>query len=234
MRKYVLFFILSMTGAVLNIVFNIALTHYIELPLFLDTIFTVAVTLSCGLVWGIVCGAFTNIINSMIWFKGWGGLLFALCSVAVACVTFIFMRLFPRELDLTKAALKTPFDIYENSRIRKWMDKMIVLILLSFALCFAMSVLGGIIAALILSMPSSHSPDALVSTGFSVTMFSRNVPAALSETLIRIPINIIDRLISAFAGYGIALAIRRLGSSAGRFRQSFFEREAARTLKDSF
>jgi len=210
MRKYVLFFFLSIAGSLLNIIVNIALTHYIELPLFLDTIFTVAVTLSCGLAWGILCGAFTNIFNSMIWFQGWGGLLFAFCSIATACVTFLFMRLFPRELTLIKTAPETPYDLYGNSHISKWMDKMIVLILLSFALCLVMSVLGGFLAALILSLPFSVSPDALVSTGFSSTMFGQNIPVFLSETLTRVPINIIDRLISAFAGYGAALGIRPL------------------------
>ncbi|MCL2265047.1 MAG: hypothetical protein FWC22_03295 [Treponema sp.] len=205
MRKYVFLFFFSITGSLFNIGFTIVLTHYIGLPLFLDTIFTIAVTLTGGLAWGILCGAFTNIINSMIWFQGWGGWLFAFCSIATAFVTWLFMRLFPREINLTTAVRKSHYDLYENSNISKWLDKMIVLILLSFALCITMSVLGGFIAALILSLPSSHSPEALVSKGFSDTMFNHGFPVFLQETLTRIPINIIDRLISVFAGYCIAL-----------------------------
>jgi len=37
------------------------------------------------------------------------------------------------------------------------------------------------------------------------TMFHNNIPILLNEILSRIPINIIDRLISAFAAFGIAL-----------------------------
>jgi hypothetical protein len=47
-------------------------------------------------------------------------------------------------------------------------------------------------------------------------MFRQGFPLILAEILSRIPMNIIDRLISAFSGYGIALAIsgflRRTGS----------------------
>jgi hypothetical protein len=38
-------------------------------------------------------------------------------------------------------------------------------------------------------------------------MFRQGSPLILAEILSRIPINIIDRLISAFSGFGIALAI---------------------------
>jgi hypothetical protein len=39
------------------------------------------------------------------------------------------------------------------------------------------------------------------------------IPLVLAEILSRIPINIIDRLITAYAGYGIAIALRKLSGS---------------------
>jgi len=93
------------------------------------------------------------------------------------------------------------------------MDRMVVIILLSFCLCIAMSVLGGLIAALIqmLIHPAAdgqiHNP---ASATLSPIMFRYNLPVILAEILSRIPINIIDRLVSAFGGYCIALGIRRV------------------------
>jgi len=210
MRKIVLLIFFSITGALLNIGCNVLFTYYIKLPLYLDTVFTVAVTLSCGLIWGTICGALSNIFSSIISFQGWGGLLFALCNIAAAYITWLFTRLFPRELNLTLSAPQIPYNFYGSGKISKWLDKIIVLILLSFALCLAMSVLGGFIAVIILSLPSSHSPEAVISSVFRSTMFSQKFPAILSETLSRIPLNIVDRLISVFAGYGIALGLRSL------------------------
>ena len=211
MRKSVLLIFICLTGSLLNIIFNLFFIYHAGIPLYLDTIFTIAVTLSCGLVWGVICGAFSNIISCIIWFSnGWGGFLFALCSAATAFITWLFMRLFPRELNLAGAAQTIPQGLYRSSQLSKVMDKMIVLILLSFALCLAMSVMGGFIAAFLLSLPSSHSDGAVISSAFSNTMFDRNFPVLLSEIFSRIPMNIIDRLISAFSGYGIALGFRSL------------------------
>jgi hypothetical protein len=93
-------------------------------------------------------------------------------------------------------------------------DRMIVLILLSFALCIAMSVLGGIIATFIQARASSQAAETAKTFSSAILrpiMFPQgSLPLALAEILSRIPINIIDRLITAFAGYGIAVALNAL------------------------
>jgi len=87
------------------------------------------------------------------------------------------------------------------------MDRMIVLILLSFALCLAMSILGGIIAGLII-INSSDAVEFGVSGILSETMFSQSTPIILSEIFSRIPVNIIDRLLSAYCGFLIAHCLK--------------------------
>ena len=73
-----------------------------------------------------------------------------------------------------------------------------------------MSILGGLIATIIQLINSSYSDDNGISAVLSATMFGQNVPMLLKEIISRIPVNIIDRLISVFAGYGIALLIQRV------------------------
>ena len=201
MRKIILL-VVCLAGAALNIGLN-RLCMLANIPLYLDTVFTIAVTLMGGLFFGSLCGALTNLIHHSVWFWGWEGYLFTLCNIATACITWLFIRIFPRELRLFAETDKTAPPVQS---LNKGMDRMIVLILLSFALCIAMSVLGGFLTALILSLSPAHAGERGLSVLLSTTLFNSNLPLVLVEILSRIPINIIDRLISAFGGYAIALA----------------------------
>jgi hypothetical protein len=102
----------------------------------------------------------------------------------------------------------------ESRRLAEAMNRMVALILLSFCLCLAISVLGGLVAALIQSINPSLAGRQGLSGHFSVTMFGKKLPLTLTEILSRIPVNIIDRLITVFAGYGIALIFARLNNKA--------------------
>jgi predicted lipid-binding transport protein (Tim44 family) len=177
-------------------------------PLFLDTVFTVTLTLTGGLFWGALTGALTNVIYNTFFFWGWEGYLFALCNIATALVTWLFMRFFPRELGQTPDASQPTPSPLKSRRFEMVADKVIVLILLSFGLCIAMSVLGGLISALIQIFNPSYAKEPFVSAAMS----DQNLPLILTEIMSRFPQNIIDRLITAFAGYGFALALHRIST----------------------
>ena len=206
---------LCLAGAVLNIALN-RLSSLVALPLFMDTVLTVALTFYGGLFWGILCGALTHLIHNMIWSGGWEMSLYVLCSMATAFLTWLFIRFFPRELDLSsrhakyEQMLRTAGIERQSGKLVKVMDRAIVLTLLSFALCLAMSVMGGLITAIILEINSSLHDQRVFGGMLSDTMFSPNIPVLVVEITARIPINIIDRLITAFAGYAIALGLSKL------------------------
>jgi hypothetical protein len=197
---------LCIVGALLNIAIN-RLAAY-EPLLFLDTIMTVSFTLLFGPLWGVITGALTNIISESIFFRGWEAYMFLLCNVATALITWFFICMFPRELNFNHAA---SIHVSHSRRLGIVMDRLIVLAMLAFVLCLAMSILGGLISAFIGYL---HSSSEIGSNPASIvlirTLFNGDIPAPLAEILVRIPINIIDRLITAFAGYGIALAVFRL------------------------
>jgi hypothetical protein len=92
------------------------------------------------------------------------------------------------------------------------MNILVALLLLSFVMCIAMSILGGLITVLINSFPSpfrgssSPSPERL----FKLALLRKDLPPAVIEILSRIPLNIIDRLLSVFGGYGVAVLLRRI------------------------
>jgi hypothetical protein len=210
MRKIAGMGVICLAGVLLNITIH-KLSTSIGIQLYLDTVFTVAVTFSCGLFWGAVCGALTNLICYTVWYWGWEAYLFTLCNIATAFITWYFMRLFPREFSLFRKVPETADTVFfKSTRLSRVMDKMIALTLLAFALCLAMSIMGGIISAAIWGANSSYPYENSLLIWLGKTMFTENIPTWVKEILARIPINMIDRIITAFAGFGIALLIKRV------------------------
>ena len=206
---------LCLAGALLNIMLN-KLSLLVGLPLFMDTVLTVALTFHGGLFWGTLCGVLTHLIYYTIWFEGWEMSLYTLCSIATALITWLFIRAFPRELDLSSRYAKYEQKLHtagierKSGKLVKLMDRAMVLTLLSFALCIAMSIMGGLITAIILEINSSLQGQRAFGGILSDTMFSPNIPVIVVEIAARIPINIIDRLITAFSGYAIALGVKKI------------------------
>ncbi|MDR2633224.1 MAG: hypothetical protein LBC51_06330 [Treponema sp.] len=191
-------------GAALNVFFSHAFKSILHLPLYMDTLFTIAATLYCGPFWGLGTGVVSNLLLHSIFFYGWPVYLYTLCNAATALTTILFMRRFPEELSFSPR--RTP--------VRTGMDRVIVLLFLSFSLCVVMSLLGGTITA---GMKFFASPDAVIEEGpelpFKLTLLRRDLPLLLVEILSRIPLNIIDRLVSVFGAYGLAALLSRIQGS---------------------
>jgi hypothetical protein len=206
--------LLCLGGAVLNVVTGNFFRDALGVPLFMDTLFTVAMTFYGGLLCGVVTGLLTNPIINMIDFYGWADFLYAFCNAAVALVIVLFIRLFPVETRFRAGpVIKTgKFETAPgNSRLGSIVNTLVVLLLLSFVMCIAISILGGLITVLIKTFPaplqsSSLSPERL----FKLALLRKNLPLAAIEILSRIPLNIIDRLLSVFGGYGVAALLRRI------------------------
>ncbi|MDR1588318.1 MAG: hypothetical protein LBS57_12745 [Treponema sp.] len=192
---------LCVIGAALNCFFNISIKQVVGIPLFLDTVMTMTLTFYGGAFWGLVTGILSNVIISSLWFYGWAYYLFALCNLAVALVTARFVRRFPRELSILPPA----GNAVKTRRMEDVMERGVVLILLAMALCIVISVMGGLIALVVQifhpGLPGVIDPE----LPFRAALIRRNFPSFAVEIGARILINIPDRLISAFAGYGIAL-----------------------------
>jgi len=217
MRKTLVLSFICIAGALMNVAVSLFSDNMT--PLYMDTIFTVTVTLLGGPFLGAITGALTNLIGHTIRFWGWEGYLFAICNIATAYITWLFIRPFPRELNLNELNLNqlnlnqrkdTRYDHQAQSKSRVFdlvMGRIVVLILLSFALCVAISILGGLISTFIQILNSVHYGEPGISPSPYFNMFPNRLPLLLQEILTRIPINIIDRLVAVFCGYGIALAL---------------------------
>jgi len=207
-------FLLCIFGTALNIIFNkIFAGSGMGLPLYMDTVLTITVTFIGGLFWGCLTGVLTNIAGHTMNFWGWEGYLFTLCNILTALITWKFTRIFLSELTFinSKNENENPqsASFFKSRRLDNIMSKIFVLMLLSFILCFAISIMGGLIAFFIEIFKTPHS----VNPASQHSVFYRGLPLVLREIVSRIPINIIDRNISVFAGFGIAYVIGKVASA---------------------
>ena len=206
-RRYLFLIIVAIAGAALNLIVHFGTRYAMGIPLFLDTIFTITVTLYAGLLAGILTGFLTNLGMTLMMFTGWGYLLYALCNILSALITAYLVRLFPEELSITPTSGRRPYP----GALSVFIERIAALFFLSIVMCFAVSLLGGLIAVL---LEAVYGPD--VWGGAELTLrlelVRQKIPAVLTSVLSRIPINIVDRLISVFAGFGAAWLLGRLAA----------------------
>jgi len=216
MKKTILMLLFCISGAAINIILNkLIASGGLGLPLYLDTVFTITVTFIGGLFWGSLTGILTNAVGHSLNFWGWEGYLFALCSILTAFLTWLFTKFFPGELSFINNKTNLDNSNYNKSRyMDNIMNKIFVLTLLSLTLCFAMSILGGLISIFIQNIRTqSLNPvdtAAVLNPASQPADYYNVIPLFLREIISRIPINIIDRLISVYAGFGAAYIIGKI------------------------
>jgi len=177
--------------------------------LFADTIFTIAMCFTAGWLPGILTGILFNhfaaslllyfLIGQPFFIFTWS--FFYLCSLAeIALVCFFHAKIKSREETFLQRVSPQP-SLYSFIGIA---TDLLVLVALD---CIVISILGGTID-FIMSKNSAPVASSFVDT-FKLGLLRNNVPPLLASILARIPINIIDRLLAVFGGYGISLVFRK-------------------------
>jgi|GEM_PF-3506797 len=184
--------IIAAAGAILNAVTGHVCTALFSFPVFLDTVFIIAITFAFGLLGGAICGALTSLlilaissaVNSFDPFF-LSDLIHFLTHISFAVVTWLFMKIFARELNFKKGAWE-PLPIWnKSSSLSIAIDKFFVLIILSFLLCL----ISGISSEL-----------RIVSFGIRGIM--------PSQILYNILLNTLDKTICVYAGLFLSYALR--------------------------
>ena len=191
--------IICIASIFLNLITSILVFDVHHIPLFMDTVFTVAIVFYLGLIPGLIVGFLYNIVDVLFNYFVRGiysptNLCFALCGVAIVLVTWAF------------AHKKEEFQISIPITI-------LYLVLISLLSSFASVFIGGVIDFVRYSyyeIPDSMAPI----KQFIDSFVSQKISLFASCILAQIPISITDRLISTFAGYGVyKLYVRKLGPS---------------------
>jgi hypothetical protein len=207
-RTVLLFCVLSVFG---NAVFGALASGVFKLSLYMDTVFTVAVTFSFGIFPGIVTGVILfplyGISRPLFLQTGadifWAGNFFILCSVSEILLVAVFRaKIRPRE------AL-----FFEEPSPASFTGIAVQLMILTALDCILISLTGGLIDFMLYTFfPSlkTINPEDI----FKLGLLRNNVPLLPAAILSRIPINIVDRFIAVFGGYGISLLYRKCAAPA--------------------
>ena len=173
---------------ILNFIVPAIFYHGLKIPLFFDTIFTVAVVFYCGLLPALCVSICYNLINSFLWICNKGvfdPFIFAytVCGILIVFSTWLFAR---RKDDFKISPAITALYM--------------VLIALLSSLCAIIS--SGIIDYfhyIYYDVPDMMNPIKSFTKSFVQHRFSLLASCILAQ----IPISFADRLIATFAGYGV-------------------------------
>jgi hypothetical protein len=187
--------LMGLAGALLNLGAVLLFQELLHFPLFMDTMFTVALTFLGGLPCGIVTAILTHAIVNPLLVQDLPNYLYTLCNITSALVTAYAMRLFPAECSVSPRGKPPAGGIY---------GRITILFILSLVMCIMMSLSGGIISTAIetfFTHRDSYDAEVFI---FRRMVARKGLPLFLTEILCRIPVNILDRLLSCFGGYGFA------------------------------
>jgi hypothetical protein len=144
-----------------------------------------------------------NIVDRFIVIFGGYGISLLFRNVWVICiiVEILLIWVFHTRMKKREAVF------LKNPSLQSFIGVAALLLVLAALDCLVVSVSGGIIdyTLTILKAPRTFSPE----DSFKLGLLRNNVPLLATAILSRIPINIVDRFIVIFGGYGISLLFRK-------------------------
>ncbi|MFP3043334.1 hypothetical protein LQZ19_16090 [Treponema primitia] len=183
MKEILKLTLLCFLAVAANFFLNSLTARGFRLSLFFDTVFTVALTFAAGLVPGIAASILSAFIINTRDHVPLFNYFFVLCSIVEVILVWMYCRRLgkPRE---------------------HFISTMASLLLLYLITCVVVSVLGGLIDYCIFTVASRpknfFSPEDI----FKLGLLRNNVPVLWSDIFARIPINLVDRFVVIFGGYG--------------------------------
>jgi energy-coupling factor transport system substrate-specific component len=171
-------------GIVCNMAIKELAHIYPNNPLYMDSIGTVAATLCGGLVPGLLTGLLSNLAYCALAIVTHRASdcqpIFALCSMGTALAVYLFTRKKNKGLPVLDLAL------------------------LAVIVTLVNSVIGGLISTFFFAGFDHYPSDYLVAG-----LLIQDVPVLMATILSRIPLNVLDKSVAVFAGYGLFLLARK-------------------------
>jgi hypothetical protein len=205
--RFILIGVLCIASSLLNSLSCTLIQDFAKLPLYMDTLFTIAMCFTAGLVPGLITGVLLTPLAYRFMHHVPMDVpiavfltqdIFTVCTtIEVLLVCFFRSRMKERHA----AFLKEP-------SLHSFTGVAAHLVTLVAASCLAVSISGGIIDFTLTQFSISNVlwPEST----FKFGLLRNNVPLLATDILSRIPINIVDRFIAVFGGYGVSLLYRKL------------------------
>lgn len=190
-QKYIFIYLVAFLAGILDFFVATFFQNVLHVPLFFDTFFLMAVLFLYGplpalfsYVINVTCGCLKLIIlygkNDFIY-------LFTLSAVTIILITWLF--------------------ICKKENLKKGVNFTFIYILIaSVCAALACSVVSGIISYFTFSLNVESGPFDKI-----IFAFSGDQMGVLASCIIgRIPITVLDRIITTFAGFGISLLFNKI------------------------
>ena len=192
--KWYIVLIATIICIAINFLF-IILLYLLHIPLWLDTVGTVAVTFLFGWIPGLVCAFSTTLLDSIIgnYFLQLP-MLYVLCSFSAVLISYLFRKLI-FNTDLTIARIS-------------------YLLILAILMCTIISILGGLIDSFCIAFSSYKSDSPVAADYFKPNFIKLGLPMLGTNILARFPVNIADRLLTSFIAYGLAVCYKKIEKKA--------------------
>ncbi len=180
--------LITLVSLLLNILFSYTASK-LNLIIFLDSVFSVALTFYAGLIPGLIVAFALNPIMTVIFCLETGipflyyDSLYNICGMLIVFITWLFSR---NKADFLYSPLFTVLYL------------LIIAFTSAIASCFCASLLDTFVRPFF-GRPSGFG----ITDAFSSSFQNRNLGSFLSYLLPRIPITVLDRLVCTFAGFGV-------------------------------
>jgi hypothetical protein len=172
--------IFGVVCSILNIL--VGLLRQTGIPMYMDCIFTAAASFF-GAIGGLICALFTQLINCVFFSHPLSELPFVICSLTIVLVIRLYFR---------------------NKQMPNYLD----LLIISFFLAIIISLEGALVYILVYKL---FAYDELVqSKYFTFILLRQNFSLLLSAFLSRLPVNLIDKTVAIFAGYGVSVLTKKI------------------------
>ena len=189
-------FAICILAVAMNILTSYFFMNFLRFPLFLDTVFTAAVTFSLGLMPGLSVAVFGLLLPG-IYYNSFNP--FVLCSIAEVLLIHVLK---PADPEITNYSPKEKI-------IASYSVVAAKLMLLYIICAVTISILGGVINY-IYDMFWETYPFYSPEDTFKLNLIMSNIPSLAVNILSRIPINMVDRFIVIFGGYFISRGISKV------------------------
>jgi len=198
--------VLCVVSAFGNVAFRYLITDLANIPLYADTVFTVAMYFFAGLVPGLltVILYFTLSSINFILLQGFPVESVWVINAFIFCAILEVMTvcLYRKKMKSSEAAF------LEKPSLESFTGILVHLLILSVIACIVVSIAGGIIDFVLsqFNVTQEFSPE----DNFKLGLLRNNVHILATAILSHIPINIVDRFIVVFGGFGLSLLYRKL------------------------
>ncbi|MDR0465172.1 MAG: hypothetical protein LBG94_08695 [Treponema sp.] len=194
--------VICITAAALNHLIFPLFVYLLKLPLFVDTVFTAAVTFSAGLIPGII----TAVLTWVIGFTIKNGIIhpFIICSIAEVFIIF-----------LLRPAVVNQQGLNEERKRAGFVNVLARLMLIYITVVVVISIMGGLIDFIFYTLLANTKADYSAEDAFKEWLFQSSPSVLVMNILSRLPVNITDRFIVVFGGYFISQAFISLPIFSG-------------------